>query len=620
MFVEGLGGIMMEIVESLDDQYGYVIWFPYTKNSINAIREGTLVAVKNFATNNDWEYYSILQITSIMPHHYALGKDRSGYPGFVEEAAVSAAQDWLQETPTEETTKIICKASPTNMEIKIKSFLSSNSADIEPCIQPESNLPMIGEKAQIINTEWTGKIVNRDLEKMKEKTISIGNLSRMSEVDVLILWEELVRIHFGIFAFTGAGKSNLTSTCIAKMLSKSDNLKVVVYDIMGEYLSLLIDQLSEWKDSRIICIGRETVPVSLVNYWENQQINTQNIENNLKQIAVDLTNTTLLPKALKPIQNQLIFPIMDWIKNRKMLFYFEHRLIGPVLGENRSSIVRGYMGAATQPFNDFIDNMIQRYRYRPFTEDIQNEINTLIEDFTREQRNIGQILRANIQTLRNIINREIEEARGQERINPQFRINLNEIVNILNDKSKKSLFLIQSNNEERLRLFTARLGRRMLGERRQAGEFSPPISFIFDEADSFIPSSTDQEDIIASRAIAQEIARRGRKYGFGIGIATQRIVYLDSNILGQPHTYFVSKLPRQVDRQRIQEAFGISDEALRQTLKFKKGQWLLISYDATGIENLPIPITVPDANERVRKFLSKYAGKLTPYSKIPENS
>ena len=93
MFVEGLEGIMMEIVDSIDNQYGYTIWFPYTKNSINTIREGTLVSVKNFASNNDWDYLSILQITSIMPHHYALGKDRSGYPGFVEEAAVSAAQD-----------------------------------------------------------------------------------------------------------------------------------------------------------------------------------------------------------------------------------------------------------------------------------------------------------------------------------------------------------------------------------------------------------------------------------------------------------------------------------------------------------------------------------------------
>jgi len=103
------------------------------------------------------------------------------------------------------------------------------------------------------------------------------------------------------------------------------------------------------------------------------------------------------------------------------------------------------------------------------------------------------------------------------------------------------------------------------------------------------------------------LARRGRKFGLGIGIATQRITYLDTSILAQPHTYFVSKLPRKSDQDRIREAFGISEEMFRQTVKFKKGDWLLVSYDATGLEAVPLPIHTPDANERLAKFLEKFS-------------
>jgi uncharacterized protein len=45
----------------------------------------------------------------------------------------------------------------------------------------------------------------------------------------------------------------------------------------------------------------------------------------------------------------------------------------------------------------------------------------------------------------------------------------------------------------------------------------------------------------------------------------------------------------------------------RQTVKFKKGDWLLVSYDATGLEAVPLPIHTPDANERLAKFLKEYS-------------
>ena len=147
----------------------------------------------------------------------------------------------------------------------------------------------------------------------------------------------------------------------------------------------------------------------------------------------------------------------------------------------------------------------------------------------------------------------------------------------------------------------------MMESRRRSGRNDPVVSFVYDEADQFIPQQTatvpNSEE---SKARAVQIARRGRKYGIGLGIGTQRIVFLDTNVLGQPHTYFVSKLPRASDRQTIQEAFGLSNSALDQTHRFKKGQWLLISHSATGIDGEPITVPLPNANERIRDFVTTF--------------
>ena len=147
----------------------------------------------------------------------------------------------------------------------------------------------------------------------------------------------------------------------------------------------------------------------------------------------------------------------------------------------------------------------------------------------------------------------------------------------------------------------------MMEERRLTGVQQPVISFIYDEADQFIPQETrglpNSEE---SKVRARNIARRGRKYGVGLGIGTQRIVYLDTNVLGQPHTYFVSKLPRASDRDKIKEAFGLSDRALDQTHKFKRGVWMLVSHDATGIDGEPIIVKLENANERIRVFITGY--------------
>jgi DNA helicase HerA-like ATPase len=122
---------------------------------------------------------------------------------------------------------------------------------------------------------------------------------------------------------------------------------------------------------------------------------------------------------------------------------------------------------------------------------------------------------------------ELEAATGESYTTG---VTLGEIVKDLNDSHKSSLWIIQAHNPHELRSFSRRLGEAVYESRRQAGLIDPLVSFIFDEADEFV--RRDGTGSYAEAAeIAETLARRGRKFGLGLGIATQRIRYLDTNIM-----------------------------------------------------------------------------------------
>ena len=50
----------------------------------------------------------------------------------------------------------------------------------------------------------------------------------------------------------------------------------------------------------------------------------------------------------------------------------------------------------------------------------------------------------------------------------------------------------------------------------------------------------------------------------------------------------------------------------RQTFRFKKGDWLLASYDAAGLEAIPIPIHTENAEDRILEFLTRLQATAEP--------
>jgi hypothetical protein len=62
-------------------------------------------------------------------------------------------------------------------------------------------------------------------------------------------------------------------------------------------------------------------------------------------------------------------------------------------------------------------------------------------------------------------------------------------------------------------------------------------------------------------------------------------------------------------RDTLADAFGVTEDMMEKTLKFTKGQWLLMSYDATGLTNVPIPVGFPNTNDRIKRYLQAEGGR-----------
>lgn len=578
--------------------YKYTIWFDYTRNQMINIKEGDLVAVPNFNSTVDLTTYSILSITSTMPIHYALGgggNDIKGYPGYVMEAASNLPVDWMEQENDsfEDTTKIICTAVPIFME-----FVDNIGTAIkQKKIVQETSVPMLGGEVRLLSPEFTERIFNNGIDNEKENTMAIGNLIRDEDIQIYTRIDDLIKVHFGLFGFTGVGKSNFLSNFISNILDKSnETLKILLFDLMDEYAGLLIDKLLDDSiNSCILCVGEKSLPGPVLEYLKYRE------EDKLDFAVDSLLKNLLVPKGLKPHKNQYQDSLKKLLVQNKIKIIESsmERTYTQFMSEIHDKIYDQYTSDKMEfALNKALKPPLKKFGEEKLNDEVARKIIVYLEEIANldENKSIKERLERLIYLLEEIAENKIEE------ININSRISLTQLVHDLNNEDKNSLYIAISHDPHALRNFAKKIGYYIYENRRANGKITPINSFIFDEADEFIPQSATGSYAESSQII-ETLARRGRKFGIGIGIATQRITYLNTNIMGQPHTYFISKLPRDSDREKVAEAFAMSKEMLSQTFKFNKGNWLLVSHDATGLDAVPIPIKTDNAEDRLKKFL-----------------
>ena len=331
-------GILLGLAPDPNTGYRATIWFEYTRALFNEIREGSLIAVRNFSDrapppptgqaqdrDRTYEEYSILQVDQVHPWHYAIqGPGDGGYPAFTVASAQNARSDWTQwdDQNRDDVSRIRCEAIPLRLAFRT----TADSSDL-PITFADRSKPMPGFEVRLLSPGMTDSIVNQKLD--ESTSVELGRHVVQSSVGVRLSIPNLLALHFGVFGFTGAGKSNLLSTLMRLSLDRSPSkngrevYKGVVFDLMDEYTGLLVDQLIQHPFSRLVIAGRNAVDDILfqaVSAAATDQ--ASEATSSLIQDAAELWSERItLPHELQSYRSQYIKPLAQLIAQRKVVFY-----------------------------------------------------------------------------------------------------------------------------------------------------------------------------------------------------------------------------------------------------------------------------------------------------------
>ncbi|MEM1725784.1 MAG: ATP-binding protein [Candidatus Bathyarchaeia archaeon] len=576
-------------------RYNCRIKVEYQKDLMGLLEEGMLLAARNFkqAVFGE-ERYTLMEISRVWPEHYGLkGLSDHGYYPMQFEIIEQSESDWL--TDDKATMMIQIDAIPINYDLVI-------TKDDDFRFIKGFSYPVVGSPVYILNSEMINRMYNRNIvEKMgidPSKTVEDARLDprigiiKMFQasntiIPIYVDFEKLVRYHFGVFAFTGGGKSNLMSNILRKILLHTRDVKVVVFDISCEYVFLLIDLLAD-----------EKIPAKVI------------LENRIESLD-QFFNSVVKPREYES-DERIKYGLKKIMDQNKVAFYTRPKRKIPTYAEFLEELIEQRKNCVEKPhYLNAIDKIydaaleyIEEHRLSENQEVCEEFISYIsdvavqtIEEFkVHEKSGLYGWATTRLAILDLIRRRQEDEKREAGGLTTE------KIRELLEDETR--LICISISDPTTIKELVIALTQDLLIRRKRRFQVKPYILLVFDEAQEFIPelSSAAGIDKKCSKQV-ETFLRQGRKYGIGVCIATQRIAYLNTNALQQLHTYFVGTLPRPYDRTLISDTFMIDKGILEKTLEFAPGEWLLSSYIATGIENVPIFIKADNSEKEIEKFL-----------------
>ena len=592
-------------LSGISSRYECRIKVEYHKDIMGIIEEGMLVAVRNFRSTPEQRRYSLMVISRVWPEHYGLKglSDHSYYP-MQFEIIQQSVKDW--DTSDKSTMMVQISALPINYDLIIADGAS------EPQYERGFSYPVIGAEALILNKEIISHMYNQKiLDKLgyapgtivdPRKDPRIGTIrmfqSTGEEIPIYVDFESMVRYHFGIFAFTGAGKSNLLSTILRRILTNAPEIKIVVFDISSEYPFLLMDLLADEKlQSKIILEN----PVMNPDQFYLSVVKPREYENDerVRTIFGKIFNQKKITYYLKPESKVPCFgDIIDELKGLRANSLDKPHYINAI--DRIKEFVQDY-----KSMNDLTDSSIID---EEFIAQLDEKGRTAVVEFNISDRS-GVYSWA---TSRLALQDNLKRAEKQRQVTGGLDIDgIRELV-----EKDSRLTCISISDPLAIKELVLHLAREFLQRRKRSFKVKPYVLFVFDEAQEFVPDLPGSSGIDKDCSkMVETLLRQGRKYGLGGCLATQRIAYLNTNALQQLHTYFVGTLPRPYDRTVVSDTFTIDKQILEKTLEFAPGEWLLSSFIATGMENVPIFIRADNAEAEVEKTL----GSISPQRETKAN-
>jgi len=184
------------------------------------LEEGMLLAVRNFKAKRREGGFTLLEISAISPEHFGLRglSDESYYP-YQFEIIEQSVEDW--ETDDKATMMIQLLTIPLSYELTVD---GGNREYVKGF-----TYPVVGERVYILNKAMIHRMYNRQVlhelglawnenitvpsSQEARKDPRLGAIKMFQEapppIPIYVSFDRLVRYHFGIFSFTGGGKSKL---------------------------------------------------------------------------------------------------------------------------------------------------------------------------------------------------------------------------------------------------------------------------------------------------------------------------------------------------------------------------------------------------------------------------
>jgi DNA helicase HerA-like ATPase len=569
----------------------------YQKDLMGLLEEGMLLAVKNFKhAEENVERYTLMEISRVWPEHFGLrGLSDHGYYPMQFEIIEQSEADW--QTDDTSTMMIQIDAIPINYDLII-----SGDCDFE--FVKGFSYPVVGSPIRILSSEMINRMYNQKIaEELGVNAIETSadahvdprlGLVKMFEaskvpIPIYVNFEKLIRYHFGVFAFTGGGKSNLMSNVLRRILLHTADTKIVVFDISCEYTFLLLDMLADPNVNAKVVLEHR---IDGVEQFFNSVVKPREYETDKRTkaglqavMAQGKLGFYTKPKQIIPTYSQFMAELDD---------------------QRKDSVSRPHYINAIDAIHDAVRVFVESHGLSE-NQEISEEFVSQIDEVSR---NAMETFRVNDKsglyawaTTRNAI-ADLFKKRSEKETKENTGLTVEGIRELLEDKIT-NLVILSISDPFIIKELAISLTQDLLVRRKRRFTVKPYILVVFDEAQEFISSREGGIDGKCSQHV-ETLLRQGRKYGLGVCIATQRIAYLNTNALQQLHTYFVGTLPRPYDRALVSETFMIDKGILEKTLEFAPGEWLLSSYIATGIENVPIFIKADNAEKEVEKYLARH--------------
>ena len=557
----------------------------YSPDIIRKIEAGRLIAIPNVMGVSSKDNFSIYEVADVYPMHYSMLTLDRNQPGAIRKEFMTLIEkEWQQGS---KSTWIEIVAAPTG-------YIMQLTGTREPNFIRKNIAPLTGAEVNLLSDQTVQKLICYTPKDPKTaENYRIGHLlgATDNQIPFTVNIEKLLHYHVGAFAFTGSGKSNLTSLIIRKAMNSVLNVKFVIFDISSEYGVNILDLLRSLP-SRIVLT--EPLP------GHDNGATKDNII--VEKMADDYLVRHVVPEALVEIKKEILESVKEIIlqdKIRTLTIPSDSEQImrqfstyGGLL-RSLAELTNEKFGAAAQKvLIPAVVNMIKKFmKEKKLNEEslMNAETQPLIKSIM--DRLSQAKLRADAAILSIFTNLQL----ALDDISPETVDDdtydttklVNEILNESADSPK--LFVINLPEADVARYFCAEIIDRVFRNRKSSFTLIPRIVFVFDEAQEFIPADRRKEDGTdnSSRAV-ERLLRHGRKYNLNGWISTQRIAHLNTNALQQLHSYFVSTMPRPYDRQLISDTFAIDDAFMDRTLMFQNGDWLMTSFKATNTQNVPV--------------------------------